>query len=96
MKDLEVVDLGKVGPMLEHHMLFPEGANISLARVVSKDHVFLKVWERARRADAAPAARRPARAMAAGFRINMINRKCKITLPGGDLFMEQREGTITS
>ncbi len=29
---LDIVDLGKVGPMLEHHRLFPERANISLAR----------------------------------------------------------------
>ena len=33
VKDLDVVDLAKVGPMLEHHPLFPERANITLARV---------------------------------------------------------------
>jgi diaminopimelate epimerase len=46
VKDLDVVDLAKAGPMLEHHPLFPERANISLARVDSKDHITLKVWER--------------------------------------------------
>lgn len=90
VKDLEVVDLAKVGPMLEHHLLFPERANISLARIVSKDHVFLKVWERGvgltRACGTAACA-----TMAAGFRNGMINRRCKITLPGGDLFMEWRE-----
>jgi diaminopimelate epimerase len=29
--------------------------------------------------------------MAAGFRIRVIDRKCRVTLPGGDLFMECRE-----
>jgi diaminopimelate epimerase len=90
VKDLSVVDLGKVGPMLEHHLLFPEGANITLARVVSKDHVFLKVWERSAGLTRACGTAACA-VMAAGFRIGMINRQCKMTLPGGDLFMEQRE-----
>jgi diaminopimelate epimerase len=29
--------------------------------------------------------------MAAGARIKIIDRKCRITLPGGDLMMEWRE-----
>ena len=90
VKDLDIVDLGKVGPMLEHHHLFPERANISLARVVSKDHVFLKVWERSAGLTRACGTAACA-TMAAGFRIGMLNRQCKITLPGGDLFMELRE-----
>ena len=90
VKDLDVVDLAKVGPMLEHHHLFPQRANISLAQVVSKDHVLLKVWERS--AGLTQACGTAACAtMAAGFRIGIINRQCKVTLPGGDLFMECRE-----
>jgi diaminopimelate epimerase len=88
--DLEVVDLSKVGPMLEHHHLFPEGANISLARVDARDHVTLKVWERG--AGLTKACGTAACAtMAAGARIKIIERKCRITLPGGDLMMEWRE-----
>lgn len=90
VKDLEVVDLGKVGPMLEHHHLFPERANISLARVVSKEHVFLKVWERSAGLTRACGTAACA-TIATGARNGMINRKAKITLPGGDLFMEWRE-----
>jgi diaminopimelate epimerase len=88
--DLEVVDLSKVGPMLEHHHLFPERANISLARVDARDHVTLKVWERG--AGLTKACGTGACAtMAAGARIKIIDRKCRITLPGGDLMMEWRE-----
>jgi diaminopimelate epimerase len=88
--DLEVVDLSKVGPMLEHHHLFPERANISLARVDARDHVTLKVWERS--AGLTKACGTAACAvMAAGARIKVIDRKCRITLPGGDLMMEWRE-----
>jgi diaminopimelate epimerase len=87
--DLDVVDLSKVGPMLEHHHLFPQRANISLARVDARDHVTLKVWERG--AGLTKACGTAACAvMAAGARIKIIDRKCRITLPGGDLFMEWR------
>ena len=86
VKDLDVVDLSKVGPMLENHPLFPERANISLAKVVARDHVLLKVWERG--AGLTKACGTAACAtMAAGHRIKIIDAKCTITLPGGDLFM---------
>jgi diaminopimelate epimerase len=90
VKDLEVVDLSQVGPMLEFHPLFPERANISLARVDSRDHVTLRVWERG--AGLTKACGTAACAvMAAGYRLKMIDAKCRVSLPGGDLFMERRE-----
>ncbi len=88
--DLDVVDLGRAGPMLENHPLFPERANISFAKVVARDHVVLRVWERG--AGLTKACGTAACAtMAAGHRIKVIGDKCRITLPGGDLFMIVRE-----
>ncbi len=90
VKDLDVIDLARSGPMLENHPLFPERANISLAKVVARDHVILKVWERG--AGPTQACGTAACAvMAAGYRIKIIDAACKITLPGGDLFMSVRE-----
>jgi diaminopimelate epimerase len=88
--DLDVVDLARVGPMLENHPLFPERANISLAKVVARDHVLLKVWERGTGLTRACGTAACA-TMAAGHRIKIINSKCRITLPGGDLFMAVHE-----
>jgi diaminopimelate epimerase len=88
--DLDVVDLGRAGPMLENHPLFPERANISFAKVVARDHIILRVWERG--AGLTKACGTAACAtMAAGHRIKIIDAKCKITLPGGDLHMAVRE-----
>lgn len=90
VKDLDVVDLGKVGPMLEHHPLFPQRANITLARIDARDHVVIRVWERG--AGLTKACGTAACAvMAAGFRLKRLDRKATVTLPGGDLFMEIRE-----
>ncbi len=88
--DLDVVDLGRAGPMLENHPLFPERANVSFAKVVARDHVLVKVWERG--AGLTKACGTAACAvMAAGHRIKIIDAACKVTLPGGDLFMSVRE-----
>jgi diaminopimelate epimerase len=90
VKDLDIVDLAKAGPMLENHPLFPERANITLARVDARDHATIKVWERGAGLTRACGTAACA-VMAAGFRIRIIDRKCRITLPGGDLMMEHRE-----
>ena len=90
VKDLDVIDLGKVGPMLEHHPLFPERCNITLARVDTKDHATIRVWERG--AGLTKACGTGACAvMAAGFRIKVLGAKATVSLPGGDLFMERRD-----
>ena len=44
--DLNAYDLAKFGPMLEHHPIFPERANISLASVKSREHIVMRTWER--------------------------------------------------
>lgn len=90
VKDIDVVDLGKIGPMLEHHPLFPQRANITLARVDARDHVTIRVWERGAGLTRACGTAACA-VMAAGFRLKLIDRKAKVSLPGGDLFMECRE-----
>jgi diaminopimelate epimerase len=90
VNDLDVVDLSRAGPMLENHPLFPERANISFAKVVARDHIILKVWERG--AGLTQACGTAACAtMAAGYRIKIIDSACRISLPGGDLLMNVRE-----
>ncbi len=88
--DLDVVDLAKVGPMLEHHPLFPQRANITLARVNAKDHATIKVWERGVGLTQACGTAACA-VMAAGHRLKRLGSTATITLPGGDLFMAVRE-----
>jgi diaminopimelate epimerase len=89
VKDVEVFDLARLGPMLEHHPLFPERANISLAQVEAKDHLRLKVWERGAGLTRACGTAACAAAVA-GNRLRLVDRKVKVTLPGGDLIVEWR------
>ena len=44
--DAEAVALADYGPALERHEMFPEGANIGVASVPSREKIRLRVWER--------------------------------------------------
>jgi diaminopimelate epimerase len=90
VKDLDIVDLAKAGPMLEHHPMFPERANISLARIDARDHITLKVWERGAGLTRACGTGACA-TLAAAARIKLTDRKATVTLPGGDLLIEWRK-----
>ena len=87
----DAIDLGKIGPMLEHHPLFPARANISLARVDTKDHITLKVWERGAGLTRACGSAACATAVAAA-RLRRTERTVVMTLPGGELTIEWRAG----
>jgi diaminopimelate epimerase len=86
VKNLDVVNLAKVGPMIENHPLFPERTNVELAKVVARDHVQVNVWERGAGLTSACGTAACA-VMAAGFRLKLLDDKARVTLPGGDLLM---------
>jgi len=90
VKDIEAYDLERVGPLLEHHPIFPEGANISLAHVFDEDQIRVKVWERGVGLTLACGTAACAVAVAAA-RDGKAGRKSTIHLPGGPLVIEWRE-----
>lgn len=89
VKDLDVVDLLKVGPMLEHHPIFPERANISLVRVAGPDLLEMKIWERGAGLTRACGTGACAAAVCAA-RLRKTGRLVRVTLPGGDLTIDWR------
>ena len=89
--DVNAYDLGRIGPLLENHPIFPERANISLAQVVSPEHIVLRVWERGAGLTKACGSAACA-ALVAAARKRLTGRKATVTLPGGDLLIEWRAG----
>jgi diaminopimelate epimerase len=83
-------DLAKIGPLLEHHPIFPERANITLAATPSRDRVVIRTWERGAGLTKACGSAACAAAVAAA-RLGRTGRKVRVTLPGGDLVIEWRE-----
>ena len=88
--DVNAYDLGKIGPLLENHPIFPERANITLAAVKSREHIVIRTWERGAGLTKACGSAACAAAVCAA-RKRLIGRKVTVTLPGGDLAIEWRE-----
>ena len=90
VEDVDAYDLGKIGPLLENHPLFPERANISLAQPRSREHIVVRTWERGAGLTRACGSAACAVAVAAA-RLRRSGRLVTITLPGGDVRIEWRE-----
>jgi diaminopimelate epimerase len=88
--DVNAYDLAKIGPMLEHHPIFPERANITLCKIESREHITIRTWERGAGLTKACGSAACAAAVAAA-RLKRIGRTVRVTLPGGDLTIEWRE-----
>jgi len=88
--DVDAVDLARIGPVLEHHPLFPERANISLARVTGRDAITLRTWERGAGLTRACGTAACAATVAA-VRRGLTERTATVTLPGGPLRIEWRD-----
>ena len=46
VENIEDYDLEKIGPEIENHKYFPEKCNVTLAKVINKNLIKVKVWER--------------------------------------------------
>jgi len=44
--DIDGFDLQTIGPKIENHPLFPEKCNVTLAKIMNKNLIKVKVWER--------------------------------------------------
>jgi len=88
--DVNAYDLSKIGPLLENHPIFPERANITLAQIAARDHIVIRTWERGAGLTRACGSAACAVAVAAA-RLRRTDRKVRVTLPGGDLWIEWRE-----
>jgi diaminopimelate epimerase len=87
--DVSAHDLARLGPLLENHPIFPERANITLARIVTRNHIIIRTWERGAGLTKACGSAACAAAVAAA-RLRRTDRKVKVTLPGGELAIEWR------
>jgi diaminopimelate epimerase len=88
--DLDAVDVHTVGPILEHHPMFPERANISFAKVISRGAIRMRVWERTAGVTQACGSAACAVLVAAARR-GLTGRGAEVTLDGGTLKIAWRE-----
>ncbi|QGM98242.1 diaminopimelate epimerase [Methylocystis parvus] len=87
--DAQAVPLASLGRAIECHPLFPERANVSFAQILSRDDILLRVWERGTGATKACGSAACATLVSAA-RAGLTERRARLRLPGGDLFIEWR------
>jgi diaminopimelate epimerase len=90
VEDADAYGLAAFGAALEHHPLFPERANISLAEVQNEGALKLRVWERGTGLTRACGTAACAAAVAAA-RTERTGRQVAVAQPGGVLTIDWRE-----
>jgi diaminopimelate epimerase len=83
-------DVGKYGPLIEHHGLFPKRVNVEFIEVTGMDSIRMRVWERGSGETMACGTGASAAAVAASIR-GLTGRRVNVTLPGGELVIEWKE-----
>ncbi len=90
--DVAAHDPGRIGPLVENHMLFPQRANVSFAQIRARNDIRLRVWERGVGITQACGTAACATVAAAARKgKNLADRKARVELDGGFLDIEWRE-----
>ncbi len=88
--DVWSYELDRFGPLLENHPIFPDRANITIARVTSDRTVTIRTWERGAGITSACGSGACATVVNA-VRTGRTGRNVAVTTPGGDLQIEWRK-----
>ncbi len=94
VKDVMQVDLPVVGPILEHHPLFPNRVNVEFAQIKDRSNIRMRVWERGSGITQACGTGACATAVAAAFS-GQCDRDTCIEMDGGKLRIEWEEASGT-
>jgi diaminopimelate epimerase len=89
--DVRSAPVESLGPWLERHQRFPEGANVGFAQIVAPDRMRLRVWERGVGLTRACGTGACAAVVAASRR-GLASRRMVVEMEGGELVIEWREG----
>jgi diaminopimelate epimerase len=90
LSDIAALDLETIGPRFERHERFPKGINTEFIKVLARDEMDMRVWERGSGETAACGTGACAAAVA-GVLTRRTDRRVLVHLAGGDLTIEWRE-----
>jgi diaminopimelate epimerase len=85
--DPDEFPLERVGPLVEHHPLFPRRTNFQVVQVLARDHIKHRVWERGSGITLASGTSASAVCAASVLR-GFTGSRVTDSLPGGDLVLE--------
>jgi diaminopimelate epimerase len=85
--DVADFPLNDIGPLLEHNAIFPERSNYEIAKIIDRNTIKARVWERGVGETLACGSGACAIAVAASIK-NLTGNNVDIMLPGGKLTIE--------
>jgi diaminopimelate epimerase len=88
--DLDRVNLFEFGPLIEHHPVFPDRANVEFARVISSDEIEIRIWERGAGHTLSSGTGSCASAVAATLN-GLTDRRVRVRTEGGELEVHWRD-----
>ena len=91
VNNVDSINLANLGPILEHHSLFPQRANINVAEIINRSQIKLRVWERGAGETLACGSGACATLVAARRRKLIDSNQALVTLKGGQLTIRQQE-----
>lgn len=89
-KYIHLLDLPKIGPIIENSSIFPRKTNVEFIEVVSSDRIKMRVWERGS-GETQACGTGACASVVAGVLNNKCSRKTTVELLGGNLTIEWRE-----
>jgi diaminopimelate epimerase len=91
--DAGAVDLPAIGPLIEHHALYPERTNVEFIHIINRNHIRMRVWERGGMITWACGSGACA-AVVVAHRKGLTDRKVQVDLDGGTLHIDWREDGV--
>lgn len=90
MDEIDGLEIDKIGPLFENHIIFPNRTNTEFVQVISKDLLKMRVWERGS-GETLACGTGACAALVSSVLNNISNRKATIKLLGGQLDIEWNE-----
>jgi len=90
LKDIHLLDLPKIGPVIENAAIFPRRTNTEFIEVVTDNHIKMRVWERGS-GETLACGTGACAAVVSGVLNGLNQRKTTVELLGGELTIEWKE-----
>ncbi|MHC1787594.1 MAG: diaminopimelate epimerase [Christensenellales bacterium] len=84
VRDPEIIDIQTQGPLLENHPLFPRRTNVEFVRIIRRDILQMRVWERGV-GETLGCGTGASAAVVAAVLCGLSDRTAQVKLPGGNL-----------
>lgn len=92
MHSLAALDLSQLGPLFEHHPLFPRRTNTEFVEVADRENIRMRVWERGA-GETLACGTGACAALVASVLNGATGRKATVHLAGGSLLIEWDEAS---